>query len=135
MLSHFLGKGLRTAPCSDCALNALAIDESLEYARLYLNGNMQMWIDAEGRQHFRLSLLDYPSVKPDGAVNGGANQNQSKHNVIPRVIRLCIPMTSWYSPCEMAQRLRQKFKIQQNRKGIFRFMRYSIYVAKNNKKG
>ena len=30
--------------------------------------------DIEGRQHFRLSLLDYPPVKPDGAVNGGAKR-------------------------------------------------------------
>jgi hypothetical protein len=28
-------------------LNALAIDEPLEYVRLYLDGNMQMWVDAE----------------------------------------------------------------------------------------
>ena len=40
-------KGLKTTPCSECALNALAIDEPLEYARLYLEGNMQMWVDAE----------------------------------------------------------------------------------------
>ena len=40
-------KGLKTTPCSECSLNALAIDEPLEYARLYLEGNMQMWIDAE----------------------------------------------------------------------------------------
>ena len=40
-------EGLRTTPYSECALNALAIDEPLEYARLYLEGNMQMWIDAE----------------------------------------------------------------------------------------
>ena len=32
---------------SDCALNALAIDAPLEYARLYLDGSIQMWIDAE----------------------------------------------------------------------------------------
>lgn len=38
---------LKTTPCSECALNALAIDEPLEYARLYLEGNMQMWVDAE----------------------------------------------------------------------------------------
>jgi hypothetical protein len=38
---------LKTTPCSKCALNALAIDEPLEYARLYLEGNMQMWVDAE----------------------------------------------------------------------------------------
>ena len=40
-------EGLRTTPYSECALNALAIDEPLEYVRLYLEGNMQMWIDAE----------------------------------------------------------------------------------------
>lgn len=40
-------EGLRTTPYSECALNALAIGEPLEYARLYLEGNMQMWIDAE----------------------------------------------------------------------------------------
>ena len=33
-------KGLRTTPCSECAFNALAIDEPLEYARLYLDCNM-----------------------------------------------------------------------------------------------
>ena len=27
--------------------STLAIDEPLEYARLYLDGNMQMWVDAE----------------------------------------------------------------------------------------
>lgn len=25
----------------------LAIDEPLEYAKLYLDGNLQMWVDAE----------------------------------------------------------------------------------------
>ena len=40
-------KELKTTPCSECALNALAVDDPLEYARLYLEGNMQMWIDAE----------------------------------------------------------------------------------------
>ena len=29
------------------ALTSLAVDEPLEYARLYLDGNLQMWIDAE----------------------------------------------------------------------------------------
>ena len=32
---------------TECALNALAIDNPLEYARLYLDGTMQIWIDAE----------------------------------------------------------------------------------------
>ncbi len=40
-------KNLKTTPGSDCALNVLAIDEPLEYVRLYLDGNMQMWVDAE----------------------------------------------------------------------------------------
>ena len=40
-------KGLKTTPCSECALNALAIDEPLEYACLYLEGNIQMWIDTK----------------------------------------------------------------------------------------
>ena len=35
-------KNLRTTPGSDCALTSLAIDEPLEYARLYLDGNLQM---------------------------------------------------------------------------------------------
>lgn len=39
--------GLKTTPCSQCALDALAIDEPLEYARLYLDGNLQMWVEAE----------------------------------------------------------------------------------------
>lgn len=33
---------LRTTPCSQCALDALAIDEPLEYARLALDGSLQM---------------------------------------------------------------------------------------------
>ena len=40
-------KNLKTTPGSDCALNARAIYEPLEYVRLYLDGNMQMWVDAE----------------------------------------------------------------------------------------
>ena len=40
-------EGLRTTPCSQCALDTLAVDEPLEYAKLYLDGNMQMWVDAE----------------------------------------------------------------------------------------
>ena len=33
-------KNLKTTPGSDCAL-------TLEYARLYLDGNLQMWVNAE----------------------------------------------------------------------------------------
>ena len=40
-------EGLKTTPCSECALNAVAIDNPLEYATLYLEGSMQKWIDAE----------------------------------------------------------------------------------------
>ena len=40
-------KDLKTAPGSDCALTSLAVDEPLEYARLYLEGNLQIWVDTE----------------------------------------------------------------------------------------
>ncbi len=36
--------GLRTAPGSQCTLNALAIDEPLEYARLALEGRLCVWL-------------------------------------------------------------------------------------------
>ena len=44
---HKAEDGIKTTPCSQCALNALAIDEPLEYAKLYLDGTMQIWVDAE----------------------------------------------------------------------------------------
>ena len=40
-------KDLKTTPGSVCSLNVLAIDEPLEYAKLYLDGTMQIWVDAE----------------------------------------------------------------------------------------
>lgn len=39
--------GLKTTPWSFHVINALAIDNPLEYARLYLNNEMQAFIDAE----------------------------------------------------------------------------------------
>ena len=39
-------KDLKTTPGSDCALNALAIDKPLEYAKLYLDETMQIWAEA-----------------------------------------------------------------------------------------
>ena len=43
-IMHLLTDGpIRIRLC----LNTLAIDEPLEYARLYLDGNLQMWVDAE----------------------------------------------------------------------------------------
>lgn len=39
--------GLKTTPSSQCSLNALAIDKPLEYAKLYLDGAMQIRGDAE----------------------------------------------------------------------------------------
>lgn len=39
--------GLKTTPNSQCALNALAIDNPIEYARLVLDGEMQARVDAE----------------------------------------------------------------------------------------
>ena len=41
------GDRIKTTPCSQCALNALAIDEPPEYAKLYLDETMQIWIDTE----------------------------------------------------------------------------------------
>ena len=38
--------GLRTTPWSQCRLDALALDEPLEYARLMLSGEIQDWLDA-----------------------------------------------------------------------------------------
>ena len=56
-------KNLKTTPGSDCALNALAIDEPLEYAKLYLDGNLQMWVDAE-------DFLDYLLVVQNLSIFG-----------------------------------------------------------------
>ena len=38
---------LKTTPNSQCALNALAIDNPMEYARLVLDNEMQAWVDQE----------------------------------------------------------------------------------------
>lgn len=38
---------LKTTPNSQFALNALAIDNPIEYARLALTGEMQNWVNAE----------------------------------------------------------------------------------------
>ncbi|MDE7321179.1 MAG: hypothetical protein K2N73_00350 [Lachnospiraceae bacterium] len=54
-------EGLKTTPCSECALNALAIDEPLEYARLYLEGNMQMW---GGCGRFSGIMVKYHLMQP-----------------------------------------------------------------------
>ena len=40
-------QGLMTTPNSQCALNALAIDNPIGYARLALTGEMQDWVNAE----------------------------------------------------------------------------------------
>lgn len=40
-------EGLRTTAWTDHVLNAMAIDNPLEYARFYLNNEMQIFIDAE----------------------------------------------------------------------------------------
>ena len=37
--------GLKTTPCSQNSLNALAIDEPPEYARLALDEEMQAWLE------------------------------------------------------------------------------------------
>lgn len=45
-------KNFKVTPGSQCALNALAIDNPLEYAKLYLDNTMQMWVDAEDSLEF-----------------------------------------------------------------------------------
>ncbi|MDE7201488.1 MAG: toxin-antitoxin system protein [Lachnospiraceae bacterium] len=40
-------EGLKTTAWTDHVLNAMAIDNPLENARLYLNNEMQIFIDAE----------------------------------------------------------------------------------------
>lgn len=39
--------GLKTTPNSQFALNALAFDNPIEYARLALTGEMQNWVNTE----------------------------------------------------------------------------------------
>lgn len=41
--------GLKTIPNSQCALNALAIDNPMKYAQLVLDNEMQAWVDSEDR--------------------------------------------------------------------------------------
>ena len=40
-------EGLKTTAWTNHVLNAMAIDNPIEYARLYLNNEMQIFIDAE----------------------------------------------------------------------------------------
>lgn len=40
-------EGLKTTVLTDHVLSAMAIDNPLEYARLYLNNELQIFIDAE----------------------------------------------------------------------------------------
>ena len=53
--------GIQTTPKSQRCLNALAIDNPLEYARLALDGEMQAWVDAEDSlKYFKfLTLYSY----------------------------------------------------------------------------
>ena len=40
-------KNLKTTPGSACPMTSRAVDDPLEDARLYLDGNLQMWVDTE----------------------------------------------------------------------------------------
>ncbi|MDE6312725.1 MAG: toxin-antitoxin system protein [Lachnospiraceae bacterium] len=40
-------EGLKTTAWTDYVLNTMAIDNPLEYAKLYLNNEMQIFIDTE----------------------------------------------------------------------------------------
>lgn len=39
-------QGLRTTPNSQGKMDALAIEDPVEYVRMMLNGEMQVWLDA-----------------------------------------------------------------------------------------
>ena len=62
-------KNLKTTHGSDCALNALAIDEPLEYAKLYLDGTMQIWVDAEDSLDKSHRIYLQPGVCEENSVN------------------------------------------------------------------
>ena len=47
-----------TTPNSQCALNALAIDNPIEYARLALTGEMQDWVNAEDNLEVPIKSLE-----------------------------------------------------------------------------
>ena len=55
-------KDLKTTPRSDCVLNELAINEPLEYTRLYLDENLQMWVYAEDSLEIFWFLNKYNSL-------------------------------------------------------------------------
>ena len=52
-------KDLKTTPGSDCALNALAIDKPLEYAKLYLDETMQICLFVFILQLLHIYFSDY----------------------------------------------------------------------------
>lgn len=62
----------KSIPCFECALNVLAIDEALEYKRLYHEGNMQMWfrIEIEHNLYVGITLFDTEAISKDGSLEG-----------------------------------------------------------------
>ena len=77
-------KNLKTTPGSDCALNALAIDDPLEYARLYLDGNLQMWVDAVSYTH--LDVYKRQSISSVSASNVNMTGRRPKNSgIIPNL--------------------------------------------------
>jgi hypothetical protein len=44
---NMIEESLKMTPSSQCAVNALAIDEPLQYVTMYLEGSFQSWIDCE----------------------------------------------------------------------------------------
>ena len=63
-------KDLKTTPGSDCSLNPLAIDEPLEYARLYLDGNL-LDVSVSQNVYIRtfLSFLDIDTFFNSHSIN------------------------------------------------------------------
>lgn len=47
---NIIESSLKLTPGSQCSVNALAIDEPLQYVTMYLEGSFQSWIDCEENQ-------------------------------------------------------------------------------------
>ena len=75
-------KNLKTTPGSDCALNALAIDEPLEYAKLYLDGNLHIQEVHQWRVRLMHSLIlvwFLSSFQLPNSQCGAYSQQRCKH--------------------------------------------------------
>lgn len=50
---NMIEENLKLTLSSQCAVNALAIDEPLQYVTMYLEGSFQSWIDCEDTPSYK----------------------------------------------------------------------------------